>query len=107
MTDFSRHNSPILAAHRLFLKRTTRTIPRQSLPGSLDEPEVSGLWDWDSKVPRGTLINHVPVAAVTSPTSNEFLHIFQQKFPTQSLKHVINWYKVLEYSDSPTVAERL
>uniref|UniRef100_A0A674PN85 Calcium channel, voltage-dependent, L type, alpha 1D subunit, b n=1 Tax=Takifugu rubripes TaxID=31033 RepID=A0A674PN85_TAKRU len=32
-----------------------------------------GLWDWDSNVPRVTLINHVPVPAVTSPTFNELV----------------------------------
>lgn len=78
MTDFSRHNLPILAAHYMFLKDDSlnRQEDQQSLAESLNEPEVSGLWDWDSKVPRGTLINHVQVAAVTSPTFNEFLHIF-------------------------------
>lgn len=67
-----------------------------SLAGSLNEPEVSGLWDWDSKVPGGTLINHVPVAAVTSPASNELVAYFStDKFPTQSPKQIRSWYKVL------------
>lgn len=73
-----------------------RQEDQQSLAESLNEPEVSGLWDWDSKVPRGTLINHVPVAAVTSPTFNELVAYFStDKFTTQLLKHVRNWYKVL------------
>lgn len=91
MTDFSRHNLPILAAHYPFLKRKTRTIPwtdkrigRASLKSWMSLRSL-GCGTGTSKVQRGTLINHVQVAAVTSPTFNEFLHIF----PTQSLKHVI------------------
>lgn len=55
----------------------------QSLDESLNEPEVSLLWDWDSKVPRGMLINHVPVTAVALSTFNERVAYFStEKFPT-------------------------
>lgn len=69
---------------------------QQSFAERLDEPEVPGLWDWDCSVPRVTLINHVPVPAVTSPTFNELVACFKtDKFPTQSLRPVRTWYKVL------------
>lgn len=69
---------------------------QQSFAERLNEPEVPGLWDWDTNVPRVTLINHVPVPAVTSPTFNELVACFKtDKFPTQSLKPVQTWYKVL------------
>lgn len=69
---------------------------QQSFAESLNEPEVPGLWDWDSKMPRVTLINHVPVTAVTSTTFNELVAYFKtDKFPTQSPKPVRSWRKVL------------
>lgn len=55
----------------------------KSLDESLNEPEVSLLWDWDSKVSRGTLINHVLVTAVALSTFNELVAYFStDTFPT-------------------------